>query len=404
MSNKLYIFAALCFLIFSAGTSSAQCPFNRYVTEIFPSVQKDSVIYSTPYGLKMDIYQPVGDTIPKRPLIILAHGGSFVSGARNDDSTVVWLCRNFAKRGYVTASIDYRLGNIINMISPDSTYAINEVIKAMSDGKAAIRYFSKDSATMATYRIDTNNIFIGGNSAGAVLYMHVGYLDSVGEAPSYIASALAANGGFEGNSGNPGHTPRAKAVINLAGALNMTSFVGPNNLPSVNAQGDADLVVPFYCGQPNIGVPVHVTLCGLGSLEPAYAAHGIYHMSKVFPGDSHVPWASDAAKFFTVDSLITQFLYSVVCTTIAGVDQVNSNIETTIFPNPASEMVNIRSSEFVNEIIVFDNTGRVVINMGNINSANVELNTARLTPGIYFVKIKYNNGNNAPVVKRVVIQ
>jgi acetyl esterase/lipase len=127
----------------------------------------------------MDIYQPDGDTYAARPLIILAHGGSFIGGSKTDDATVVELCNRFAKRGYVTASINYRLGTLINLVSSDSTVPMGIVVKAISDGKAAIRYFMKDAATTNTYKIDTNNIFVGGNSAGAVLYMHVLYLSNL---------------------------------------------------------------------------------------------------------------------------------------------------------------------------------------------------------------------------------
>jgi len=47
--------------------------------------------------------------------------------------------------------------------------------------------------------------------------MHIGYIDSLGECSPNIAAAVGANGGFEGNSGNPGYTTRFKAIINLAG-------------------------------------------------------------------------------------------------------------------------------------------------------------------------------------------
>jgi acetyl esterase/lipase len=107
---------------------------NRYLTELFPNVTTTSgVNFSTniptvkttnlfgyrianeeSYGeatttLKMDIYQPTGDTNTNRPVIIFAFGGGFVNGSRTENS-MVKLCQAFAKRGFVTASIDYRLG------------------------------------------------------------------------------------------------------------------------------------------------------------------------------------------------------------------------------------------------------------------------------------------------------
>jgi len=393
----------VCLLMTGIASANAQCPAGRYLTEIFSSVTLDSVTYSTPYSLKMDIYQPSGDALAARPLIILAHEGTFVSGTRESDVTVDSLCQRFARRGYVTASIDYRLSTLPNMTSSDSTLAIDEVIQAVSDGKAAVRYFVQDAATANTYKIDTNNIFIGGNSAGAVLYMHVGYLDSLGECPSYIATAMAANGGFEGNSGNPGYTTKSKAIINLAGALNEVSFVGPGDKPSVNAQGTDDVVVPYDCGYPLFGA-AHITLCGLGSLEPAYDANDIYHVSHIFVGASHVPWDTDPAEFNTVDSMVTVFLYNLVCTGVLSVNTMSAITDLSLFPNPASEVLHMKASEPVKSISVYDELGRMVLQAPDINSENYEVNTSLLSKGVYFIKISFANEYNAPLVKRVVIE
>jgi len=398
-----FYFALVLFCMASAA--NAQCPAGRYVNEIFPAVTKDSVMYSTVYNLEMDVYQPAGDTLAARPLIILGHGGSFIwgQGDRTNDLTIDTLCARFARRGYVTVSIDYRTTDIFTMTSTDSTLPIVEVIKAISDGKAAIRYFVKDAATVNNYRIDTNNIFIGGNSAGAVLYMHVGYLDSIGECPSYIIAAMDSNGGFEGNSGNAGYTTRSKAIINLAGALNELSFVGPGDKPSVNCQGNNDNIVPYNCGYPLAGT-VHVNLCGLGQLEGAYNANGIYHMSRIFPGDNHVPWASDTAKLNTVDSLVTVFLYNLVCTGVLSVNEVNTNTDVKLYPNPANELLNVSSPDAMKEITLFDEVGRITFQAMEINKENYEVNTSRLSKGIYFVRISFANENNSPVIKRVVVE
>ena len=286
----------------------------------------------------------------------------------------------------------------------DSSLAIDEVIKAVSDGKSAIRYFVKDRATVNHYRIDTNNIFIGGNSAGAVLYMHVGYLDSFAECPTDIKAAMTANGGFEGNSGNAGYTTKSKAIINLAGALNQVAFAGIGDKPSVNAQGDADAVVPYTCGLPYIGfVHVPVTLCGLGSLEARYDSMSIPHMSHVFPGQGHVPWSTDAGMFVTVDSMVQLFLYNQLCSN-TGVQNINIIIpEISLYPNPANEILNFTSTEIMKTILVYDELGRIACNINGLNLDSYQLNTSRLPKGVYLVKVVFNDGNNAPVLKRVLI-
>ena len=91
----------------------------RYNTEIFTNVNKITLVYSSVYNLEMDIYQPDGDLEINRPVIIFMHAGSFTGGTR-DMADMVTLCESFAKRGYVTASIDYRLNPNQNVVENTS--------------------------------------------------------------------------------------------------------------------------------------------------------------------------------------------------------------------------------------------------------------------------------------------
>ena len=139
MKKSTYIIA----LLFS-NFLFAQCD-GRYEMEIFEQVEVNTVIYSDVHNLSMDIYQPVGDDVTNRPLIIFAHGGTFIFGNKNNP-TVVELCETFAKRGYVTASINYRLANdIVGLFEQFTFYTNTEsayevVLNAMMDGKAAVSY------------------------------------------------------------------------------------------------------------------------------------------------------------------------------------------------------------------------------------------------------------------------
>ncbi len=404
---KKLLYAFFCIGLLLAGKTNAQCLTGRYIdTTTFPNITKTTVTYSTPYNLKMDIFQPTGDVETKRPLIILAHGGAFYSGNKSNDITITRLCSLFCKRGYVTASIDYRLTSPLNMA--DSALAITEVIQALSDGKAAVRYFLLDNMGPNLYRIDTNRIFAGGNSAGAVLFMHLGYIQDSTECPNYIQNAMTANGGFEGNSGNPipGYKTHIRAVINLAGGLNTTSFVSMHDTGSVNAQGDLDSTVPYTCFHALNNV-CPVTLCGLGALESVYAAKQVYHSSIVFPGEGHVPWSSNVGMFNTVDSLITRFLSDgYVCDMLSVPGVKRSTAELTLFPNPVRDVVNFKSSEAISSLRIYDATGRLVQEyIPGSNAFNYQVNTANMRAGIYFVRAKFvHDEEYAPVVKQIVIQ
>jgi para-nitrobenzyl esterase len=351
MKLKLLSSLLICFCFLSVQHVGAQCSGPRYIDSVFDHYTVTTVTYSTPYNLQMDIYQPVGDSLPVRPLIVLAHGGSFTSGTRTDDSTIVWLCRDLAHKGYVTASIDYRLTTDLNLIYPtNGDSAISEVLEAIGDGKASVRYFYKDVLTNGnSFKIDTNNIFIGGNSAGAVLAMHYAYVDSVNELSATFQTILArVDGDLDGNSGNPGYSSNIKGVVSLAGGLNEVSWIGQCSKPIVMAQGTYDSIVPYICGNPEDGI-VNVTLCGLGSCAANIVANTPLFDTLTFIGAGHVPWQNGGQDFYMVDTLVTGFLFNAIGSTFTapcsmtpspcptylplGIQSISDLANITIYPN-----------------------------------------------------------------------
>ena len=119
-------------------------------------------------------------------------------------------------------SIDYRLG----FFPFDSANAVKAVVRATQDLKAAIRFFYKDKQTANSYKIDTNRIFIGGSSAGAITALHVAYLDDICKISDYLStSAITSLGGLEGNSGNSGYSSKIQGVLNGCGALARYSWM-----------------------------------------------------------------------------------------------------------------------------------------------------------------------------------
>ena len=148
----------------------------RFLEPVFNEVQVDSnVIYGssvTQAGLrmelKMDVFQPAEDSVKDRPLVILAHGGFFLFGDKN----WFWpLCEELAKRGYVAATIQYRL---IDVIDGDSVWTPKRaVIDAVYDMKAAVRYFNKDHEEANQYAINPENIFISGLTQVRYIYLTI---------------------------------------------------------------------------------------------------------------------------------------------------------------------------------------------------------------------------------------
>ena len=202
--------------------TKAQCPTGRYIDKTFAVDTIKNVLYgsntkasgSGTENLLMDIYVPRADTMAHRPMIIYAHGGSFIGGDRRT-SDMTLICHTLAARGYVTASIEYRLESPINL--GNTQKMVTEVIRSQQDGKAAIRFFRKDASSLDAYRIDSTQIFFGGTSAGGILALHLAYMNDSDPLPTNWVTWANSIGGIEGTSGNPGHSSAAKAIVTYAG-------------------------------------------------------------------------------------------------------------------------------------------------------------------------------------------
>jgi acetyl esterase/lipase len=264
----------------------------RYRDKVFTAVTETTVVYSSVYNLRADVFTPAGDAAVDRPIVILAHGGGFFSGNRNNFETRYWAME-LAKRGYVTVSISYRLAlTALDML--DSAKAISQVIKGVSDGRAAVRFFRQSASQGNPFGIDPNKLFVGGTSAGAVLFVQQAYLRDTVEAEPHIRYFLDINGGLDGNSGNAGVSDAVMGVINLAGGIYNTAYISPGEAPIWSVHGDADQTVPYGCDdvfQSFSGGANLINLCGSGEVHAAAVAAGVPSALWTLVGQDHVPWA-----------------------------------------------------------------------------------------------------------------
>ncbi len=292
----------------------APVPKTLFIDEVYTEVDVQTVTYSQANNLQMDIYQPIGDTASKRPLVVLAHGGGFVGGFRNNPA-MVEMGNALAKRGYVAVSFSYRLAPGFLQLF-DSLFAADVVIKAVGDARSAVRYMRKSADEGNPFGIDPGQVFIGGNSAGAVLAVTLGFLDSTDAIPPYLETILQANGGFSGNSGNPGYSSEVSAVFNLAGGISRTAWIDANDVPSIHFHGVDDDVVPYECGDVFSGFTNGadvIDLCGSKPVHEAAIAKGLSSTLNSYPG-KHVPWMSQTtgetnALFEEVEQQVYSFLF-----------------------------------------------------------------------------------------------
>lgn len=417
------------FLLFIAGLNYAQdpCSSGRYADAVFSQFTLTS---NLTYGqnsnwansntvLKLDFYEPTNDTLAARPLIIWVHGGSFIGGSKTDPDVKI-LSERFAKKGYACASISYRLG----FFPFDSTNAVKAVVRAVQDLKGAIRYFYKDAQTNNQFKIDTNHIFIGGSSAGAITALHVAYLNDVCELSDYMsASALASMGGLEGNSGNPGYSTKVHGVINGCGALARYNWLEAGDVPLCSVHGTNDGTVTYNRGLVNPGTPL-MYLDGSRMIHERACAIGVTNQIYTFNNASHVPYISNSAYMDSTERFVRDFLIEVmgctqnmllpanqmqqqailypttycdgsasneICTGV-GINEIAAIETLHCYPNPSNGQFTIETTQGFKLLRVFDLSGKLIFEKSKLYSSKYEIDLGSQNSGIYLIEVSFENG------------
>ena len=206
--KKLYSRLVGILLLSSTMLLNAQ---DRYLDEVFTEVKVTSdVTYGSNIGiitqapamedLKLDVYEPVGDDVTDRPVVLLLHTGTFLPAIANGqatgdktDNTLVELCTRLAKKGYVAVSANYRLG--WNPLSSDpevrtSTLA-QAFYRAQQDARTAIRFLKKTAVEDGNPYGVGNKFAVGGEGTGGYISLALAALDKDSEVlfPKFIDSS-----------------------------------------------------------------------------------------------------------------------------------------------------------------------------------------------------------------------
>jgi acetyl esterase/lipase len=379
------------------------CDGSRYLDDVFTGVKKTTVVYAPTVShlgqninLSVDIYEPEGDNLAKRPVVILAHGGSFVFG---DKSNMQKWCQLLAKKGYVAASIQYRLFPWFTLGFPDSIGVFDTAVKAVGDMNAAVRFFREDAATNNTFRADPEHIFVGGYSAGAVTALHKAYLDADDPIPAFLQNLINSNGGTEGISGsasNKTYSSASEAVVNMSGGLYRSNWVGSGDQPLVSIHGTADGTVPYTSGLANN----IAFLEGSSAVHTSATAAGVWNSLLTVPGGGHTDIYEQAQWKPFIDSfwvITTSLLESLVCAESSSLTDLANEVGIwEIFPNPVggNRALTVKlgdSGTAATQFVVMDMLGKVVFQtrIDAVESQQVQL--PAMASGLYLAQIRSQN-------------
>jgi|TARA_B110000116_G_scaffold11288_1_gene9177 para-nitrobenzyl esterase len=388
--------AANLFLLLSVFTASAQipsCDGSRFIDSVFTEVKdattlqygSNVTIGGVQQDLFMDVFEPLNDSETPRPLIILAFGGSFITGERSDMNQIAI---DYAMRGYVAATIDYRIYDKLAIL--DSAKLLDVVVKGVGDMKASVRYFKEDFTENGnTFNIDTNYIFVGGASSGAILANHVGLVGANDNVPEYFQSVIDVNGGWEGNSSeNTSYSSSVTGVISFSGAIKDVAWIDENDVPVFAVHDYQDPVVPYERGLSvldfgSLQVPL-MYISGGKSIIDALKEKNVYSELVTVETAEHVSYLTGTSVDSHWNLICTKsaaFIEEIICTTTWSVDE--HSVSFNVFPNPASGFLTINANSKVDKLTVYDLMGQVVLTSSNENSINVD----GLNAGYYYLSV-----------------
>ena len=417
-----YLFALIISFLFLSELN-AQC-YGRYDSVLFDSI---AVVPDIKYGrntnsdfrdidLFVDIYHPHGDDAIDRPLLIYAHGGSFIGGDRKVAEATM-ICKEFARRGYVAASVQYRIeSNPLSLAFPD--IMVKAVMRASEDIRASVRFFRKIyEEENNPYGIDPDQIFLGGASAGSIACLHHVYMNDAKAELSEEFYRLAKQVGIlendeQGTSGNLGFPSDVRAVINVSGALADHHMLDDNTTPLLSVHAINDAAVPYGFGKPYF-IPTLPNVVGSGILHTRAEKLGIHSELYKVLSNVHVPYKDgDQPAQPVYDSTITrmtEFTYKFLdCNPNRIVTGVKSELAGSLefYPNPATNQLviwNIPDDFFNGQLTIYSLKGQVLLTQdipGLSTSQSLDLS---LPNGLYLVVIR-NEEQNLFLRERLLIQ
>ena len=404
MMRRYVVFSAL--IAPAIVSAQSECTSGRYTDpDLFDSVAVSTVIFgsNTPVSgtgtqtLYMDVYQPVGDVLPNRPVVIVAFGGSFISGVRAD---VAPLCIAFAKLGYVAVAPDYRVG----FFFPTESTTTKAVMRCAHDLRACVRFLHKSVVDDGNpYAIDPARIIVGGVSAGAIGALHMCYLDESSEIPPILYPDTTFTGGLSGNSGSPGYSEEVLACYSMSGCIGDTLWIHSGDEPLVSVHETGDGVVPCYTETVEvIGIPTGLWASGSHDIHLRMQHIGLENCYLEYPGTGHVGYLNyDPEVSF---DHVVRFLASQVCsqngdcgTLYASVQEVQQPSLLDASPNPTDGTLTVRVDEDC-DVQVLDAAGRVLMT-SRIAGGTAILDLSQVADGIYMVRTMGHNVRMARVVK-----
>ena len=392
---------------------------DRYRKQVFDRVALDGQIdfdawtkYNTGQILRYDVYMPKDDTAKLRPLLILLHGGAYVDLLKKNSPDIVRMAKDFAKMGYVVISPDYRgIRNLLDFLNKEKL--VKHVIEAILDANDAICHILNQIDNEGNpYRINRDEIFAAGVSAGAVSILHGLFVDNLDDIdPQYAQWAREVDGGRAdaviNNKFCTGGENVIKGFISISGALLDTAYMHKIPTRMLLIHGDKDDILPFNVGQPLGGFTAAPDLYGAKPIQEKAEQIGQESELVVYQGRGHVPYLNlDIADLlqsfnlfdedlyqFTLNKMTDFMMQDIQCEMVSQDTSLTTGIkdfknhELQLYPNPTPGVFTLDLPDSKAwQLQILDITGKLLL-QSNFNGRHYQQDISPLPKGVYLVQV-----------------
>lgn len=410
LEKKRVLIISLILLVFNIGVFCQNYCDSHLLTNINIYNDQDiQIITDIQYGqaknnsgimtsLLLDVYRPNSNINPfeEYPLIILVHGGGFKGGSKNG---MKGLAKQLAMKGYVVSSINYRLGwdSGTNRCNGDTTDLKMAIYRAVQDLNASIRFLKHNAAL---YSIDTNNVFIGGSSAGSGTCLWGQFL-SQDDFNNWIPGVEENLGGLNSSGNDFVYSTKAKGICNMWGSITDTAHLTVlNALPVISFHGDHDPTVPLDTGRfKNCYDPMSIKMHGSRALHNKLINIGICSELNVQVNGRHGVYDD-----LHIAERTACFFRSIICGTCSNANNINtvkadckeitgfndySNENTIIVsPNPFNDKLHITNADKYFQVEISNSTGQLLWSGNNI----IQKDLSDLPSGFYLLSLNSSHG------------
>ncbi|HRH99472.1 MAG TPA: carboxylesterase family protein [Saprospiraceae bacterium] len=343
-------------------------------------------------SLFVDVFYPVGSTEAKKPCVVWFFGGGFVSGTRQ---SMHKNCIEWAKRGFVAVTADYRLGFHGNIFPYDEAEVVRAGYRGMQDAKAAIRFIK---AKHVHYGIDGDRLWVGGESAGGFVALASAFINEASEKPAATRELSAVNGQarpdlgpVEGNLLVNGYDVKVQGVFNYYGGVLDTNNIQLNDgvaLFSYHQTLDGivacDAKKPYWSISQLTNFPIAYGTCSMETRLKNISYPSPLWETWIYTGNQHA-----VHNQALVDAFMLQNANPILCGT-TKTDNVNSFQYVELVPNPAQDNVKFDQLEDIVDCSIFNLQGKLIRYQKLIQPS---INILDIESGYYFVRISKENSS-----------